>query len=67
VPKAITATAHKLARLIYAMFTKGADYVDAGQEYYEVRYRSRVAQNKKRKAREFGFEWVALKETAAAI
>jgi len=55
------------ARLIYAMFTKGADYVDAGQEYYEVRYRSRVAQNKKRKAREFAFEWVALKETAAAI
>jgi len=67
VPKAITATAHKLSRLIYAMFTKGADYVDAGQEYYEVRYRSRVAQNKKRKAREFAFEWVALKETAAAI
>jgi transposase len=34
-PKAITATAHKLARLIYAMLTHGTAYVDAGQDYYE--------------------------------
>ena len=33
--KAITATAHKLARLIYSMLRYGQDYVDSGAEYYE--------------------------------
>jgi transposase len=59
-PKAITATAHKLARLVYAMIKQGTAYVDAGQEYYEKRYRSRVIQNMKRKAQELGFELVAI-------
>ena len=36
-PKAITATAHKLARLIYSMLRYGQDYVDAGAQYYESR------------------------------
>lgn len=58
-PKAITATAHKLARLVYAMLSDGSSYVDAGQEYYEERYRSRVVQNLKRKAQEMGFELVS--------
>ena len=35
-PKAITATAHKLARLIYSMLRYGQEYVDAGAEYYET-------------------------------
>ena len=34
-PKAITATAHKLARLIYSMLRYGQEYVDVGAEYYE--------------------------------
>jgi transposase len=59
-PKAITATAHKMARLIYAMLTKGTAYVDAGQEYYEQRYRSKIVQNLKRKAQKFGFELIAI-------
>jgi transposase len=41
-PKAITAAAHKLARLIYAKLTKGQEYTDQGQDYYEERYRQRV-------------------------
>ena len=64
-PKAITATAHKMARLVYAMLTKGTAYVDAGQEYYEERYRSRVLQNLKRKAQELGFELVAMQRGTA--
>jgi transposase len=40
-PKAITATAHKLARLIYMMLTKGADYVEQGQAEYEKQYQQR--------------------------
>jgi transposase len=63
-PKAITATAHKLARLVYAMLTRGTAYVDAGQEYYEERHRSRVIQNLKRRAQELGFELVTTKATA---
>ena len=35
-PKAITATAHKLARLIYSMLRYGQEYVAAGAEYYET-------------------------------
>ncbi len=41
-PKAVTAAAHKLARLIYTMLTKGQEYTDQGQDYYEERYRERV-------------------------
>jgi len=36
-PKAVTAAAHKLARLIYTMLTKGEEYTDQGQDYYEER------------------------------
>ena len=53
--KAITAAAHKLARLIYAMLTKGTEYVDKGQEYYEERYRQRVVYNLNKKAAAMGF------------
>jgi transposase len=56
--KAVTAVAHKLARLIYAMLTKGATYVDQGQEYYEERYRKRVLFHLKRKAAALGLELV---------
>jgi meiotically up-regulated gene 157 (Mug157) protein len=61
--KAITATAHKMARLVYVILKQGTAYVDAGQEYYEKRYRSRVIQNMKRKAQELGFELIAIKGT----
>ena len=65
-PKAITATAHKLARLIYAMLTHGTAYADAGQDYYEERYRLRVVQNLKRRAQELGYELVTMQKTAIA-
>ena len=57
-PKAITATAHKLARLIYSMLKHGTQYVDAGQDYYEQRYRTRVLENLKKRAIELGFTLV---------
>ena len=38
-PKAVTAMAHKLARLVYRMLKFGADYIDKGMEAYESRYR----------------------------
>jgi hypothetical protein len=54
--KAITAAAHKLARLIYAMLTKGSEYVDRGQDYFEERYRQRVLHHLKRRAESMGFK-----------
>ncbi|MDZ4290489.1 MAG: IS110 family transposase, partial [Hydrogenophaga sp.] len=44
-PKAVTAAAHKLARLIYAMLRHGQEYTDRGQDYFEERYRQRVLHN----------------------
>lgn len=38
-PKAITAMAHHLARLVYRMVRFGGDYHDKGMEHYERRYR----------------------------
>jgi len=57
-PKAITATAHKLARLVYSMLKHGTAYVDVGQKRYEERYRTRVVQNLKRKAHDLGYALV---------
>ena len=57
-PKAITATAHKLARLVYFMLTKGQAYADAGQQYYEDRYRERVVQSLTKRAHTLGFQLV---------
>jgi transposase len=54
-PAAITATAHKLARLIYSMLRHGTEYVDAGQDYYEREYQDRVVRNLTRRAKELGF------------
>ena len=53
--KAVRATAHKLARLIYTLMTKGQAYVDQGQDYYEQQHQQRVVKNLKRKAQEMGF------------
>jgi transposase len=55
-PKAITVSAHKLARLVYFMLTKGQAFVEAGQDEYEERYRQRVVQNLTRRAHQLGFQ-----------
>ncbi len=55
-PKAITASAHKLARLVYFMLTKGQAFVEAGQDEYEERYHQRVVQNLTRRAHQLGFQ-----------
>jgi transposase len=63
-PKAITATAHKLARLVYLMLTKGQAYVEAGQQYYEERYRERVVQSLTKRAQTLGFQLIPTAEVA---
>jgi transposase len=65
-PKAVTAAAHKLARLIYSMLTKGEEYIDQGQAYYEERYRQRVLHNLNRRAQQLGMTLVATAPAAQA-
>src|ERR1700726_2176573 len=53
--KAITAMAHRLARLVYRMLKYGQQYVDKGAEYYEHRYRRQQIEALKKKASKLGF------------
>lgn len=63
-PKAVTAAAHKLARLIYTMLTKGEEYTDQGQDYYEERYRERVLRALSQRAAKLGMKVVAAEQPA---
>jgi transposase len=54
-PKAITAAAHKLARILYRMLTEGANYREAGENYYEQQYQARVVASLSRRAEELGY------------
>lgn len=56
VPKAITATAYKLARIIYAMLKHGQEYARQSMEQYEAAYRERKVRNLHRQAQELGYE-----------
>ena len=55
-PKAITATAHKLARIFFHLWKNGDTYQDLGADYYEQKYKERVLKNIKRRAQQLGFE-----------
>ena len=57
-PKAITATAHKLARIFYYLWTRGETYVDPGIDYYEQKYQQRLVHNLTKKAESLGFKLV---------
>ena len=59
-PKAITAMAHKLARLVYRMLKYGQEYVDKGMQYYEDRYRSQQVELLKKKAAKLGLQIVEI-------
>ncbi len=55
-PKAITAMAHKLARLVYRMLKWGHEYVDKGLQYYEERHREQQVQLLKKRAAKLGLQ-----------
>jgi transposase len=54
-PAAVTATAHKLARIIYYMLKNRKPYHDLGADYFEQQHRSRVLRNLNRQAAKLGF------------
>ena len=56
---AITATAHKLAVLVYRLLKHGADYVRQSMEEYATKMREQMERSLRRKAAQLGFELVA--------
>ena len=62
--RAIKATAHQLARLIYAMLTRGEEYVDKGMAQFETERRERQLRHLQRQARHFNLALVSADQAA---
>jgi transposase len=60
-PKAITATAHKLARIIYHMVSMGQAYDETVCAQNEIQNRLRLEARLRKQAREMGFQLVLAK------
>src|SRR5947209_9804430 len=58
VQAALTATAHKLARIVYLALKHGMTYVRRSQEEYEAQMREKQVKALRRKARQLGLEVV---------
>ena len=56
--QAITATAHKLARIYYALLTRGTIYVEMGQQAYEQKYQERRLKHLMTQAKSLGFQLI---------
>lgn len=56
--QAITATAHKLARLVYLALQHGITYVDKGAEWYEQQFRTRLLKSLEKRAKQLGYTLV---------
>ncbi|MGV0977111.1 MAG: IS110 family transposase [Azonexus sp.] len=57
---AVTAVARKLAIIVYHMLKERRPYKDQGADYYEARYRERVVEGIRRRAKQLGLDVVPL-------
>jgi hypothetical protein len=64
-PKAITATAHKLARIIYNLMRYGLAYVQQTEAAYAEQVRQRLEKQLQRRAKELGYELKKIEAPAA--
>jgi hypothetical protein len=64
-PKAITATAHKLARIIYNLMRFGLAYSRQEEAVYAEQVRTRLEKQLQRRAKELGFTLVRNDSPAA--
>jgi hypothetical protein len=55
---ALTATAHKLARIVYLALKHGLSYVRKSQEEYEAQMKEKQIKTLKRKARQLGLQLI---------
>jgi transposase len=60
----VTATAHKLARIVYRLLKHGDAYVRQGIEDYEKKFRERKLSGLRRMAKKMGFDIVAAQTVA---
>jgi len=65
--KAITATAHKLARIFYRMWKYRDAYHDLGLDYYETKHRERTLNSLRKRAAAFGFQLVQLQPVSVEV
>jgi transposase len=65
-PKAITATAHKLARILYNLIRYGAAYLQQTEAEYAEQVRARLEKSLRRRAKELGYELTKV-EPASAV
>ena len=65
--EAVTATAHKLARIIYRLIKYGEAYVRQGLQAYEKQFQSRRLQALQRTAKTMGFQLVPTQTLAAGV
>jgi len=66
-PKPITATAHKLARIFYRLWTSGDRYIHLRIDAYEQQYLGRTLKNLKKKAQVFGLELISISNTTECV
>ncbi len=61
--KAITATARKIAVIFYQMIKEGEEYVEAGMQQYEEKYRERLMHGIQKRASDLGYMLVPINIT----
>jgi transposase len=62
-PVAITATARKMATIVYQMLKQHRPYEDPGAVHYEARYKQRLLRNLNRTAKRLGMQLVPAEST----
>src|SRR4051794_5541089 len=65
-PKAITATAHKLARIVYTLMGHGECYMRKEEETYAHEVRARLEKHLHRRAKELGYELKKIEQPTTA-
>jgi transposase len=63
----VTATAHKLARILYRMLTHGDQYVRQGMEEYEKKHQARKLKALQKAAESIGLQLVEKQNVAEAV
>jgi len=63
-PKALTATAYKIAKIVYRMLKSKKPYQDIGQAVYDERFHARRLRSLKRMAKDLGYQIVLEPEAA---
>jgi transposase len=66
-PKAITATAHKLARILYNLMRHGIAYMHQEEAAYAEQVRERLEKQLHRRARELGFQLTKVQHTTLTM